>query len=237
MHDPSSTPPESRPRRTRGPWIPLVRLGGIRVFLDPLLPVLLVALVLVGAGPGDATPLLLAFAFLVLFVAVHELGHAAAARLSGLAVDGIYLHVFPVTYVAASESPRTELVVALAGPAASLVLGLLLLGVRALLPAPWPEAAALVRDPWLLAALANLAMGILNLVPVLPADGGRALRAALTLPLGRARAARVVGGLGVVLGFALAAVSLIAVPLPWAAWLALLGLYVAWVSARQVRAA
>lgn len=198
-----------------------------------MLPVLLVLLVLVGAGPAHATGALLALGLLVVFVAVHELGHATAARLVGLDVDGIYLHVFPVTYVEEASSPRKELLVSLAGPAASLLLAGAILGIRALFSAPFPSPATWIHDPWMLAIGVNLAMGVLNLVPVLPADGGRALRAALTLTFGRARAARIVGALGVVLGFALSATALALVPLPYAAWLAVLGLYVAWVSARR----
>jgi Zn-dependent protease len=185
----------------------------------------------VGAAPGHAVTALIGLVLLVVFVAVHEAGHAAAARWVGLEVDGIYLHLFPVTYVA-TASPRKELIVALAGPVASLVLGLSILGVGLLVAPSGLTGRSWLHDPWLLAGGVNLAMGVLNLVPVLPADGGRALRAALTLQVGRQRSTRVVRALGVALGFALAAASLALVALPWAAWLAALGLYVAFVSAR-----
>jgi Zn-dependent protease len=192
----------------------------------------LVLLVLVGVGPRHAGPAALALVLLVLFVAIHELGHALAARRLGLRVEGIYLHLFPVTYIE-SAAPHKELLVALAGPAASLLAAGAIAAARAVVPGPWPPLSDWTRDFWMLALLANLAMGLLNLVPVLPADGGRALRAGLSLVWGRQRATRWVAALGLVLGLALAAVALAVIPLPWAAWLAALGLYVAFVSTRR----
>jgi len=226
--------PGRRPRRRRGPWIPVAKLGRVRVYLDPTLPVALALLALIGVGRARAGTAFLALLLLVVFVTVHELGHALTARRLGLRVQGIYLHLFPVTYVEPAEGAK-ELRVALAGPAASLLLGGILLLVRVLMPTPWPAPSAWSEDPWMLAAGVNLLMGVVNLVPVLPADGGRALRAGLGLRFGRARAGRLVGLLGVILGFVLAALSLALVAMPYAAWLTALGLYVAWVSARAAR--
>ena len=105
----------------------------------------------------------------------HELGHALMARARKLRVSGIYLHLLPFAYVARG-TPRDELRVALAGPAASLVAAgaFAAMGVQpSFEPHQWH------RHPVTFAAAMNLLMGVVNLLPALPLDGGRALNAHL----------------------------------------------------------
>lgn len=116
-------------------------------------------------------------------VVLHELGHATAARAYGIRTAHITL--YPFGGVAAitrpPRSPSEELVIALAGSAVNFALlfasGMLWLffGGQALLT---------------LAAI-NLVMGVFNLIPAFPMDGGRVLRALLTRPLGHYRASLV----------------------------------------------
>src|SRR5262245_51310961 len=105
-------------------------------------------------------------------VLVHELGHAVVARQLGVRVSGIELSFFGGA-AKMVQLPRTathELLIAAAGPAVSLVLGGLGLGLSSL------------THSWLFAWLGwtNLIIAAFNLIPALPMDGGRILRALLT---------------------------------------------------------
>lgn len=124
----------------------------------------------------------------------HEMGHAFAARRYGIAVPGIVF--LPIGAAALLEKmprePARELVIALAGPAASFAVALGCWGLR-----EWLEALELVRPhgaiPRLLAVLIgfNGAIGIFNLVPIFPMDGGRVLRAVLATSMRYERATHV----------------------------------------------
>src|SRR5207302_1067546 len=104
----------------------------------------------------------------------HELAHALVARAFGIPVRTISLFLLGgmAHITRESPSPRAELAIALVGPVTSVAIGLV--GVVASLTL-WevaPPAAAL--GLWL--ATMNLPLGIFNLVPAYPLDGGRVLR-------------------------------------------------------------
>jgi Zn-dependent protease/predicted transcriptional regulator len=112
-------------------------------------------------------------------VIIHEMSHALVARRFGIAIRGITLFLFGGVAEMASEppSPRAELLVAGAGPAASFGLALLglvatTLGGLAGLPAPVQAVLAYL-------AVINAVLAVFNLIPAFPLDGGRILRAAL----------------------------------------------------------
>jgi len=138
-------------------------------------------------------------------VLLHELGHAMVALTFGLPIAGIDLHVFGGTakMAEAPRSPREELWVALAGPAVSLALGVAAsLGVMAL-PATlssWSPALTYV-------AVANLMLFAFNLLPALPMDGGRVLRALLASRKGFVTGTRLAVRVGRVVAIALAVVG------------------------------
>lgn len=119
---------------------------------------------------------LLAFASIVL----HELGHALVARSVGVRTATIELGFFggAARMESMPRVPRHELAIAAAGPAVSLALGGAGLGLAALTHLPL---FALIG--WI-----NLAIAGFNLIPALPMDGGRILRAALVPSLGYVRA-------------------------------------------------
>jgi Zn-dependent protease/predicted transcriptional regulator len=106
----------------------------------------------------------------------HEMAHAMVARHYGIAIRGITLFIFGGVAEMETEpkNPRSELLMALAGPVASLALAA---GLSALvgLAAAVPAAAGVVRY----LALINFVLALFNLVPAFPLDGGRVLRAAL----------------------------------------------------------
>jgi Zn-dependent protease len=114
-----------------------------------------------------------------------------AKRLRVHVEDIVVMPVLLMVRLRLPEDARTELAVASAGPATNLALGGLFLAVapalgvpRESLLVPWGEnAIGLVF--WV-----NLLMGIVNLVPAFPMDGGRILRAVLALRLDYVTATR-----------------------------------------------
>ena len=118
-------------------------------------------------------------AALLLFVTVflHELSHALVALAHGMRVGGITLHIFGGVSQLESEppSPRAELLIAAVGPLTSFVIAGLCWSIGKALPAGPPWALALTSY----LAVVNFVVGVFNLVPGFPLDGGRILRATL----------------------------------------------------------
>jgi len=110
-------------------------------------------------------------------VLLHEVGHSLVARGQHLPVTDITLYIFGGASQIAEEprNAREELLLAGAGPAVSLGLaGLFGLGYLAARPLSEPLAAVT-----LFLAGINLSLGLFNLIPGYPLDGGRVLRAIL----------------------------------------------------------
>jgi Zn-dependent protease len=105
-------------------------------------------------------------------VLLHELGHALVARRLGVHVSGIELSFFggAAKMVQMPRSADHEIAIAAAGPAVSLMLAGLGFGL------------GVAGHSWLLLAIGqvNLVIALFNLIPALPMDGGRILRALLT---------------------------------------------------------
>jgi Zn-dependent protease/predicted transcriptional regulator len=108
----------------------------------------------------------------------HEMAHALVARRHGIAIRGITLFIFGGVAEMEAEpaSARGELLMAIAGPIASLVLGFFLFFLLSI----WPVRPAVAGVLWYL-GLINGSLACFNLVPAFPLDGGRVLRAALWL--------------------------------------------------------
>ncbi|WP_412539353.1 site-2 protease family protein [Longispora sp. K20-0274] len=142
-------------------------------------------------GPA---PYLIALVFVVallLSVFLHELGHAVVSLRSGIEVRGITLELLGGYTEMGSEAPRprAELLIALAGPAVSLALGGL--GVALF---TGTEPGTVGRELAFQLALSNLLIAVLNLLPGLPLDGGRALRAVVWSATGDPHTGSVVAG-------------------------------------------
>ncbi|MET1000128.1 MAG: site-2 protease family protein [Marmoricola sp.] len=110
---------------------------------------------------------------LYLSVLLHEIAHAVMAQRYGLGVRSISLHFLGGATEIDSETrtPGQEFKVAVVGPLTSIVVGLLALALVTITPD------GLLRLAVQLLAGANLVVGVLNLVPGLPLDGGRVLKA------------------------------------------------------------
>jgi len=115
------------------------------------------------------------FASLIL----HELSHSLVARRFGLRVGGITLFVFGgvAELEQEPESPKSELWIALAGPAMSLLLAGLFLIASIMLNGSGISKPLEIVFTYL--ALINFILAVFNLVPAFPLDGGRVLRALL----------------------------------------------------------
>lgn len=130
-------------------------------------------------GLADQTYLAMAvIAALAFFASIllHELGHAIEARRRGLEIAGVTLWLFGgvARFEGRFPDAGTEFRIAVAGPVVSLGLGLLLTVVAAIFDLP---AAVDGVTAWL--GYINLSLLVFNLLPALPLDGGRILRAAL----------------------------------------------------------
>jgi Zn-dependent protease/predicted transcriptional regulator len=130
-------------------------------------------------GRSDATYVAMAVAAAILFFAsllAHELGHAVTARREGMELDGITLWLFGgvARFKGLFPSAGAELRIALAGPLVSLLIGVgcSLLAWAIALPGGVDGVLAWV-------GYVNLILLVFNLVPALPLDGGRVLRALL----------------------------------------------------------
>lgn len=138
---------------------------------------LLLGFVLVGFG-GVAGVLYVCVAFAS--VVLHELGHALVARQVGVHVAGIELGFLggAAKMTNLPRTPRHELMIAAAGPAVSLMLGGAFLGLAIALGVPLLATVGVI----------NLVIAGFNLIPALPMDGGRILRALLVPRYGFVRA-------------------------------------------------
>ena len=136
----------------------------------------------------------LAFAVLLyLSVLLHEASHALMAQHFGLPVTSITLHFLGgVTEIDGEpDTPGREFGVSVVGPLTSLAVGIAVLPLAALAP----DGSLLELAAKGLAG-ANLVVGVLNLVPGLPLDGGRVLRAAVWKVTGNPHQGTVVAGWG-----------------------------------------
>jgi Zn-dependent protease len=175
--------------------------------------------------------------FLGISVLAHEVAHCVVARRLGIPIERISLS-FLAGHSALAREPETparSAAVAVAGPATNLVIGVAAFLAYTRLP---DGSIALVLAAGL--AYSNLLVGIYNLLPGLPLDGGQLLRAALwritrnprTGTVGAAWAGRVIAGCTALLGLYL--VSTRRTDAQFSALWALLIAAMLWVSSTQV---
>jgi Zn-dependent protease len=168
----------------------------------------------------------------------HEIGHALVARRAGLRVRGITLWLLGGVAQLEDEpaSPGDELRVAIVGPAISLALAGAFGVAAAALSVVGAPALLVVVAAWL--ALGNVALGVFNLLPAAPLDGGRVLRGLLWRRHGnRVRAAVTATRAGVWVGTGLVAYGLLGAFTGWGIgtlWTALVGWFLV-IAARQER--
>jgi Zn-dependent protease len=141
-------------------------------------------------------------------VALHEVGHALAARAYGIGTRDITL--YPVGGVASlermPEKPGREIAIALAGPAVNFVIAAALFAglLGGALFNPWAVAAGPDAVERFASKLmwANVILGVFNLLPAFPMDGGRVLRAVLAIGMPRVKATAAAVAVGSVIAAA-----------------------------------
>lgn len=195
------------------PSISLGRIAGIQVGINwswlvvfGLIVWSLAAGVFPSENPGlsDATYVAMGVVAAVLFFAsilLHELGHAVQARRDGMEIDGITLWLFGgvARFKGMFPSAAAELRIALAGPAVSLVLGGLFVGIAGVLDGPQSVDAVAAWVGYI-----NWFLLVFNMIPALPLDGGRVFRALMWLRSGDfLRATRTAGAAGRGFGYLL----------------------------------
>jgi Zn-dependent protease/CBS domain-containing protein len=204
--DPTSDPSTAEERPPRAPRPPgTLRVGaiaGIDVlitsswFIVALLISLAFAPRIEQVEPGlGFWKYVAGFAFaVVLYVSVllHEASHAVTAKRLGYGVTSITLHFLGgMTEIdGQSRKPRHEFWIAVVGPLTSIAVGIAALGLFFVVPE------GLVQEAIRGLAGANLVIGVLNLVPGLPLDGGRVLKALVWGASGNQHRATIVAGWG-----------------------------------------
>ncbi len=196
-------------------------------------------------GVSGSEPFLLALLAAVGFfgsILLHEFGHAIVAMRNGIGISGIQLWIFGgmARMDREADSPATELKVALAGPAVTAAIAIVL-GAVGIAAAGWSgfEEAALLESgsdvsglmalvAWLVTI--NILVLVFNLLPAYPMDGGRVARALAWWKSGnRNSATRFAANLGRVFGY-----LFIGLGIAWAfsgsafggIWLALIGMVI-----------
>lgn len=181
-------------------------LLGVPVDIDAALVQLVLLIVLiVGLMRGDMTYALIIVGCIIVSIYLHEVGHAAAAKLQGVQVHRIVLHGFGGYCIHANAPPRHSLIIVLGGPAVNLALWLL----SQPLAEQFLEYEASGRGVVLfqiemsrligLFGQINILLCIFNLLPVLPLDGGRVLFLSAWFFASREMAMRITGFVGLII--------------------------------------
>jgi Zn-dependent protease/CBS domain-containing protein len=182
-----------------------LRLFGVPIRFHFTFLLLLVFLIFIGIG-GNQSGATTAIYIITLFASVllHEIGHALVARWYGLRTVEIVM--FPMGGVSRLErqpTPRQEPLIAMAGPFVNLAIALILLivqhDVQPLETLRVPTDANLIER----IEVGNLLLGIFNLLPAYPMDGGRILRALIALRRPEAEATRIAASAGRFLAIAM----------------------------------
>jgi Zn-dependent protease/CBS domain-containing protein len=178
-----------------------IKLFGVPVRLHFTFILLLVFLIFIGIGERQSGAMTAVYV-VALFASVllHELGHALVARRFGIRT--IEIVMFPIGGVSRPErQPKAseELWVALAGPLVNIAIAGAILawvslhtGIVILNELRQPSDANLLQR----IAYGNLLLGLFNLLPAYPMDGGRVLRAFLALHRSYEEATRIASGAG-----------------------------------------
>jgi Zn-dependent protease/CBS domain-containing protein len=135
-------------------------------------------------------------------ITLHEFGHALVARRFNIITRDVTL--YPIGGVASlekmPEKPMQEMAVALAGPAVNVAIAFMLLPFVNVTEI-WQEDLSKMKDinaetfiPTLFTV--NIILVLFNLIPAFPMDGGRIVRALLSIKLSRSKATRIAATLG-----------------------------------------
>jgi stage IV sporulation protein FB len=226
-HDsvPQPSPPSTTRTAGRSWSFPIGRIAGIELRVHVTFFLLVALFAAAGTEPGGPGALASVGWLFIIFACVvaHELAHCFVGRAKGAVVEEIVL--LPIGGVSKLEklpgTPRAELEMAIAGPAASILLAAIAGGVAVLVQQPLIPidlyAGSLVsRIFWF-----NLLIAGFNLLPAFPLDGGRVFRALLEERYDLVRSTRIAARLGRAV-----AITLVVVGIFFNVWLVIIGVFV-----------
>lgn len=192
--------------------VPIASVKGTAIRLHWTFLLLLAFITLgtvLSAGMLAAAQVVLLIGLIFACVVLHEFGHIIIARQFGIDTPEVVL--LPIGGLAKLRriptDPKQELAIAIAGPAVNFVLFAFLI----FLLGRWPDWDAFVDlsrgeiNFFEQLAVFNLVVGLFNLVPAFPMDGGRILRALLALALPHHQATQIAARVGqtLAIGFGL----------------------------------
>ncbi len=191
------------------------KVAGTEIRIHLTLLLLLVWLGALTAREGAAVEVFNVIALICLAFAcvlLHELGHVLMALSFGITTPRIIL--YPIGGIAwmkqVPREPRTELLIALAGPAVNIFLAALsFLLIGGSFPIPSVEAPLSLEGFLVALVWINLMLGLFNLIPAFPMDGGRVLRAILAMKLPYTKATEIAVRIGEFFAIALAIFSIL----------------------------
>jgi Zn-dependent protease len=131
-------------------------------------------------------------------VLLHELAHSYFAKRYGSNIDSITLFLFGgVASMEIPKKPGHEAMVAFAGPLTSLIIGSICLFTYRYIISPNPALSqnSVYLIIWILGSM-NLMLGVFNLVPAFPMDGGRVLRSFFAMKMSYAKATHSAASIG-----------------------------------------
>ena len=171
------------------------------------------------ASGGAATAWQSLWFIILVFACVlaHEFGHILTARAFGVPTPDVTL--LPIGGVARldhiPENPWQEFLIAIAGPVVNVVIGFFLIAFAGADIAGSQAAVAENGSVSVIDRLAavNLFLAVFNLIPAFPMDGGRVLRALLSIRLGFVRATEIAASIGQVVAFVLGFIGLFSNPM------------------------
>ncbi|HEX6538718.1 MAG TPA: site-2 protease family protein [Candidatus Dormibacteraeota bacterium] len=221
----------------------IARVAGVRIRAH--WSVLVIAALLTwGLGSGiiplaaPSTPPALAWVaaaigavLLIVSLTAHELAHSLVARRRGLPAEEITLWVFGgVSHIRGDwQSARTEMLVAVAGPAVTLLISGLCFGLSWVLAMVGAPVLVVLLVQWL--AAVNALLLVFNLLPAFPLDGGRILRSAIwARSRDRARATLTAARVGRVFAYLIVALGMVDILLTadfGGLWLMIIGWFLA----------
>ena len=200
----------------------LGRIAGIHVGLNWSLLVVAALIawslatgILPSAAPGQTSSaywtagVVSAFVYLASLLA-HELAHSIVAMQRGVRVEGITLWLFGGVsrFGSESSSPGAQALITFVGPLTSLLLGVVFLLGSAAVGGGAQQGLATASLAWL--GYINILLGVFNLLPAFPLDGGRILQSLIWLRTrDRLRATRIAARIGMAFAFLFIAYGLI----------------------------
>jgi Zn-dependent protease len=149
--------------------IGLIGISAASFYFTIVLTPSLIELIIVG---------ILSSVIILISILLHELTHSLVAQKYGLIVSEIELFLFGgVSKIEKEpETPKSEMVIAIVGPLSSLIIGFSFLIVVFLSPI---ILSPIIYVSLLYTGISNIGLGLFNLIPAFPVDGGRVLRAFL----------------------------------------------------------